>query len=288
MSTDTTEQSFIKAIRENPHDDDARLVYSQYLEEQGEVRGELMRLQIGLEKNPECEDNKKNKRRVEEIVEGHGTAMRDRYIELFGVKDTRVLKSKQTTFIRGLPTVELRSPVFLDVEADEIKKIPVESLELTGRVPRFMRSEVWQKITSCCPYVRDLHLANTGITDEGLSHLKNIVGMRIFSLKSKWQSIDEQKLLHEMAHGQDGFGFEPEITDAGLAHLEDKKEMRELILNSTGITDAGLEHLRAMTHLQVLSVWNTGITDAGVQELAKALGKTINDEGDPNTLRVLR
>src|SRR5262245_34763026 len=40
------EEDFIMAIRETPDDDNPRLVYADWLEEQGDVRGEFLRLVV--------------------------------------------------------------------------------------------------------------------------------------------------------------------------------------------------------------------------------------------------
>jgi hypothetical protein len=87
-----------------------------------------------------------------------------------------------------------------------------------------------------------------------------------------------------------------QITDAGLAHLEGKSNLRSLNLSDNSITDAGLvflpslkEHLqsldlsdtrvsdavlrnlRRLTNLRRLDLGNTCVTDSGVKELQQAL-----------------
>ncbi len=42
----TSEEHFLRAIREAPEDDDLRLVFADWLDERGDPRGELMRLQV--------------------------------------------------------------------------------------------------------------------------------------------------------------------------------------------------------------------------------------------------
>jgi uncharacterized protein (TIGR02996 family) len=44
------EQSFLKAIEEHPEDETMRLVYADWLEEQGDIRGEFLRLEVLLAK----------------------------------------------------------------------------------------------------------------------------------------------------------------------------------------------------------------------------------------------
>jgi uncharacterized protein (TIGR02996 family) len=42
------EAGFLRAIQENPEDDDARLVYADWLEERSDIRGEYLRLEHQL------------------------------------------------------------------------------------------------------------------------------------------------------------------------------------------------------------------------------------------------
>jgi len=51
--TVTSHQAFIDQIREAPHDDDARLIYADWLEERGDPRGDFIRLQIQAEQSEE-------------------------------------------------------------------------------------------------------------------------------------------------------------------------------------------------------------------------------------------
>ncbi len=46
------EAGFLRAIQENPEDDDARLVYADWLEERGDMRGEYLRLEHQLVQIP--------------------------------------------------------------------------------------------------------------------------------------------------------------------------------------------------------------------------------------------
>jgi Leucine-rich repeat (LRR) protein len=63
----------------------------------------------------------------------------------------------------------------------------------------------------------------------------------------------------------------PKITDAGLAHLRNLKDLEVLELNDAlRITDAGLANLAGLAELRELSlVFNRNITDAGLKHLGK-------------------
>ena len=58
------------------------------------------------------------------------------------------------------------------------------------------------------------------------------------------------------------------LTDRGIAHLKDLKEMRKLILLGAPITDESIPVLAGMTHLRELNLYRSRITNAGLAKLA--------------------
>jgi uncharacterized protein (TIGR02996 family) len=49
----TSEEDFLQALQQDPPDDDLRLVYADWLEEHGDIRGEYLRLLIQLRRIPQ-------------------------------------------------------------------------------------------------------------------------------------------------------------------------------------------------------------------------------------------
>jgi hypothetical protein len=95
------------------------------------------------------------------------------------------------------------------------------------------------------PYLDDLRLTNTSLTDAGLSRLASIEA--------------ENLRLLDLSH--------TEITDAGLAELSHLKGLGWLFLGGNGITDAGLKHVAKLADLEYLSLDDTRVTDAGIAHL---------------------
>ena len=62
-----------------------------------------------------------------------------------------------------------------------------------------------------------------------------------------------------------------QITDAGLVHLKEMRNLQCLGLSGTQVSDAGLVHLKGLTNLKELALTSTKVTDAGVAGLKKAL-----------------
>lgn len=66
-----------------------------------------------------------------------------------------------------------------------------------------------------------------------------------------------------------------QISDAGLFHLRDLKQLKELDLKKNKrITDAGLVHLEGLKDLDLLILIGTGVTPAGVKKLKQKLPNT--------------
>ncbi|MEE8451785.1 MAG: hypothetical protein V3R99_07710, partial [Thermoguttaceae bacterium] len=70
------------------------------------------------------------------------------------------------------------------------------------------------------------------------------------------------------------------VSDAGLRHLSGMRKLRVLwlgrcrpngIVEGTDITDLGLEQLKPLSKLEVLSVGGTEVTEAGEKDLGRAL-----------------
>ena len=59
------------------------------------------------------------------------------------------------------------------------------------------------------------------------------------------------------------------ITDAGLKHLANLKQLRRLHLANTAITDAGVKHLEGLENLETLNMYGTKVTDAVLGSIAK-------------------
>jgi len=58
------------------------------------------------------------------------------------------------------------------------------------------------------------------------------------------------------------------ITDAGLAELKDMKSLKRLHLELTGIGDAGVAHLAGLDELEYLNLYGTKVTDTGLKQVA--------------------
>lgn len=98
------------------------------------------------------------------------------------------------------------------------------------------------------PKMTNLNLQSTGVTDEGLAGIKDLTQLKSLMLPEK-------------------------ISDAGLVHVKNLKDLESLNVYHSTVTDAGLVHFEGLTRLRDLDVGETKVTDAGVSKLKKVLPK---------------
>ena len=118
-----------------------------------------------------------------------------------------------------------------------------------------------------------LHLLSTGVTDDGLKHLKqfrNLTALSLFGPTRVW--INGRRVIP--------------ITDAGMANL-DLKYVVNLSLDGLPITDAGLKSLPDLPSLRSLQLTGTKIEGPGLTRIAAFRnleqlllnGSTVTDDG---------
>jgi hypothetical protein len=133
-------------------------------------------------------------------------------------------------------------------------------------------------------------MANTKVTDAGLTHLEEMSSLEELNLYGTGVSQKAVASLKRMKSLQvlklpvaiDDAGLEQlkdlralrvlsvygmGITDAGLVHLRDRAALEELDLSHTSISDIGLIHLKELKKLEVLNLSYTNITEAGLAHL---------------------
>lgn len=130
--------------------------------------------------------------------------------------------------------------------------------------------------------LRELILGQ-GVGDEGLSHLKGLVGLRYLLLDG--QAITEAGLVHldGMTQMETLWLDGAQVSDRGLVHLQGMKSIKRLCLYRTRVTEKGLMHLGGLQTLEDLFL-SFSVADTGLQYLAK-LGalKGVGIDGDSVT-----
>ena len=116
--------------------------------------------------------------------------------------------------------------------------------------------------------LRTLVLWETQVSDAGLEHLQNLRQLEILALSGPGVTdvgFGDLRMLTKLQF----LGVGGRVTDAGLVHLHDLTELRQLNLDKTLVTDDGLQYLRGLTQLKDLRLEGTSVTNAGLAQLQK-------------------
>ena len=124
------------------------------------------------------------------------------------------------------------------------------------------------------PRLTTATLLGTHITDAGLRHLAKWVNLHGLCINGCSRLTDagmihvkDMKQLEKLGLVSEG-GETMAITDAGLAHIGKASQLKSLYVIRLPITDAGLAHLQDLTNLETLGFRDTRVGDAGLQHLA--------------------
>lgn len=95
------------------------------------------------------------------------------------------------------------------------------------------------------PFVRNLALGCTAITNEGLKYVARCDQLQ-------WLDVSFTR-----------------VTDEGMNSLRDLKNLRQLSLESTRVTDTSLDVIAQFSELEELDLSGTSVTDAGIAKLIR-------------------
>ena len=115
------EESFVRSITENPDDDVPRLVFADYLEEHGDVRGEFIRVQCELEQRDAYEPRRyelesRELQLIRQLSKGWGKPVRD--------------MAHRWTFRRGMVYgVRMKAKTFLQRKNELFAIAPIQSID---------------------------------------------------------------------------------------------------------------------------------------------------------------
>ncbi len=141
-----------------------------------------------------------------------------------------------------------------------------------------------EKLTFSYHFLDRIRFHDPGLQEiRGLVNLKELV-LRQASVKGRTLApfrklealditlcpVDDEGLEQREGHGvalHRLWAGDTLITDAGLQHLSDLRNLEDLDLHGTQISDAGLIYLKPLTHLRKLNLMGTGVTDAGLDQL---------------------
>ncbi len=119
----------------------------------------------------------------------------------------------------------------------------------------------------CLKRLRQLHLCDTWLTDEGVAALSclkltQLTLARTATTDAGLAHLEQMKTLEWLDVEGDKIG------DTGMRHVAALSNLKHLNLARTGVTDAGLGHLSGLTKLEKLSLSHTKFSDAGIPHLS--------------------
>jgi uncharacterized protein (TIGR02996 family) len=266
------EHSFVQAVRENPADETARLIFADYLEDLGDPRCELIRLQVQIARLPPGDPARRD-------LDLRETDLLERYadewtapLQALGVEG---LSSR--CFQRGLiERVRISGDAFLNHGAEicrqspalyclELRKagpalfslaalpLPPQITALDLRSNRLDIREIHHLASArWLPQITSLSLALNELTDSGLSALAS----------AHWPALTHLNLSVNR------------IQRAGVEALGRRgttPALTTLLLNANPIGDEGLVTLARSplaANLRELDVGSCGLTSTGVRGLA--------------------
>lgn len=124
-----------------------------------------------------------------------------------------------------------------------------------------------KQIAAAWPDLESLSLADGGITDAGLTHVRNLRRLRYLNVSRTQITDNGLKSLAGLTHLTTLHAGYTKISDRGMAHLGKVTSLEKLDLNHTGITDRGLRQLQRLRNLKRIYFVGTKVTDTGLDYL---------------------
>jgi len=130
-----------------------------------------------------------------------------------------------------------------------------------------------------------LHLDGTRITDAGLFHLRNITSLRDLSLRY-CEHLSDAGIGHlkDLRNLDRLWLYATPISNDGLTHIKELKNLTSLDVGYTRVTEEGLDHLLELKNLIFLHIGGDKITDNGLARLRELrMLKYLDINGNPIT-----
>jgi hypothetical protein len=113
------------------------------------------------------------------------------------------------------------------------------------------------------------------VTDAGVAHLASLKNLKNILINRSNLTDDSLALLSSLPRVEVLSLQQNHFTDEGLVRLNGKETLKRIYIGigDLRVSDAGLAHLRNFKNLEILDVQNSGVTARGLEELIKGLPK---------------
>lgn len=281
------QEAFLKEILANPADRDVRLVFADWLEEQGQARGELIRLQIQLEKMKPGERGYATLRKKERALFNESPPYGDRpgisgweyragFVEKIEMTLTALLKNAAEIFAHSPVqhvTLKARS-----AKLEKIAQIPelsrLRSLELRSN----QLGNAGLRTLLSSPHLTNLEsltVYSNNISNEGVAFLAQLPNLKMLTeLRIAWNEINDkatESIVESQTLGEiTSLRLDGSFSDQTLRLIAGSprfRNLQKLTLNGdysdelrspaiSGFSDRGLQEL------------STGVFDTSITELS--------------------
>ena len=197
------------------------------------------------------------------------------------------------------------------VDSANAAHVEPDSVRFPSHLRLKVTDEVLRQIEPCLRDfygLRELVLADTLITDNGLEHLSRLrsierlylSGAKITGKGLEWLNglpklrvlyLAESSITDAGLDGIEGLRVEElnldwtGLSDLGVVKLTQLPKLRRLSLRFTAVTDAGLRHLGRNRELSFVDVSGTKVTEGGVRDLVRELPNVFCQFGHANVTR---
>lgn len=258
------EQAFLKAICDQPDDDTVRLVYADWLEEQGRsALGEFIRAEVELAHTPPGTDEDERRRAVlfarrAELLKGHATAWLEPF-RPFARKDA---------FERGfVRTVEVPANLFLQNAERWFALTPLTRV-------KFTTCRIWNKVSGVYAWWTEPLLKSPLLSR--LTHI-DLEGLELTAFDMEVLAAHpDLSRLRELVLADNEIGSDGATV---LANMPQLRGLESLDVRGNHITDRGaraLAHSEYLSQLKELRITKNAIRDRNWAVLESRFGNALS------------
>lgn len=298
------EKAFLADVAEHPDDDAPRLVYADWLQDNGDPdRAEFIRVQVELARRRltgGAERRKELKKRQKALFGEHGKRWAsalgkwcgaDLVYWRRGFPDAANVSGDLTAVAAELPGI-LTAPItnlnvtLMSVRRGEGKALAAHSgLARLRRLWMYSSGATLDRAPGAAPCEREMAAL---LRSEHLTNLASLSAIQLCVGESGLKALIELPRLHELHLYASGVGEEPARAICGSPLAARLTELR--LADGSGVSNAeAIADTPAMSNLRVLELQQQGVDDQGARRLAEAahlaglheLGLYYGDVGSP-------
>jgi len=174
------------------------------------------------------------------------------------------------TSFKHLKDLHLDNVKVTDVGIQQLAALPGLEYMSLERTP--VGNDALEHLAKNNTKIRMLFLRDTNVTDVGLAHLRRFTTLEMLTLSGNMFTKESSKYLRTLPiKGLEIHGDFSDDDFSGLMVLATLPELYWLDLESTNLTDAGVVHLKELKQVKSMHLSSTRLSLEGVTELLESL-----------------